>query len=84
MQGESTVNWERVRLRKNQAVSGTTIHGWPSVIFGLPFAGCGALLLLMYSGVIHLDPKSVHAPIWVLAVIGGLFFLAGADRKSVV
>ncbi|MGP0629408.1 hypothetical protein ACTRW9_06860 [Nitrospina sp. 32_T5] len=78
MQGESTVNWERMRLRKNRAVSGTTIHGWPSILFGLPFAGIGVMLFLMYLGVIHLDPKSVHAPLWVLAVMGGLFFLAGA------
>ncbi|CAI2718050.1 hypothetical protein [Nitrospina watsonii] len=79
MQGESTVNWERVRLGKSRnSVSGTTLHGWPSILFGLPFAGVGVMLFLVSQGVIGVDPKSVHAPMWMIGLIAGLFFLAGA------
>lgn len=75
---ESTVNWERVRLGSSHAVSETTVHGWPSVWFGVPFAGAGAAVFLIYLGVIQVDPKTVHAPMWVLGLVGALFFLAGA------
>ncbi len=68
---------ERVQLKGRQPVSRTTIHGWPSVIFGSPFAGMGTFILLMGLGKIEVDPNKVHAPMWVIAVCGLMFLLAG-------
>ncbi len=68
---------ERVVLKGRQPVSRTTIHGWPSFIFGLPFAGMGTFILLMGLEKIEVNPSKVHAPMWVIAVCGLLFLLAG-------
>jgi hypothetical protein len=68
---------ERVQLNNRQPVSRTTIHGWPSFIFGLPFAGMGTFILLMGLGKIEIDPGKVHAPMWIIALFGLLFLLAG-------
>ncbi len=68
---------ERVVLKGRQPVSRTTIHGWPSVILGLPFAGMGTFILLMGLEKIEVDPSKVHAPMWVIAVCGLMFVLAG-------
>ena len=68
---------DRVQLNNRQPVSRTTIHGWPSFIFGLPFAGAGAFILLMGLGKIEVDPSKVHAPMWIISLFGLLFLLAG-------
>ncbi len=68
---------ERVQLNNRQPVSRTTIHGWPSFFFGLPFAGMGTFILLMGLGKIEVDPGKVHAPMWIIALFGLLFVLAG-------
>lgn len=68
---------ERIELRGRQPVSRTTIHGWPSVIFGSPFAGMGTFIFLMGLGKVEVDPGTVHAPLWVIAVCGLMFLLAG-------
>ncbi|MEE8269020.1 MAG: hypothetical protein V3R23_03295 [Nitrospinaceae bacterium] len=68
---------ERVLLNNRQPVSRTTIHGWPSFFFGLPFAGMGTFILLMGLGKIEVDPGKVHAPMWIIALFGLLFVLAG-------
>jgi len=72
---------ERVVLKGRQPVSRTTIHGWPSVILGLPFAGMGTFILLMGLEKIEVDPSKVHAPMWVIAVCGLLFVLAGYGNR---
>jgi len=68
---------ERVELKGRQAVSRTTIHGWPSFIFGIPFAGAGAAVLMIYTGHIQVSPSKIHAPLWIIGVFGLLFLLAG-------
>ena len=68
---------ERVQLNNRQPVSRTTIHGWPSFFFGLPFAGMGTFILLMGLGKIEVDPGKVHAPMWIITLFGLLFVLAG-------
>jgi len=68
---------ERVPLKNRQPISRTTIHGWPSVIFGLPFAGIGAFFFLMGLGKVEVDPAKVHAPLWIISVFGLMFLLAG-------
>jgi len=47
------------------------------LLFGLPFVGMGAWITLIGLKVVPVNPKSVHAPYWVLAVCGLCFFGAG-------
>jgi hypothetical protein len=68
---------ERVPLKGRQPVSRTTIHGWPSVLLGSPFAGMGTFILLMGLGEIEVDPGKIHAPMWVISVCGLMFLMAG-------
>ena len=68
---------ERVELHGRQPVSRTTIHGWPSVLFGSPFAGAGTFILLIGLGKIEMDPGKIHAPMWVISACGLMFLLAG-------
>ena len=70
-------NRERVQLTGRDPVSRTTIHGWPSFLFGIPFAGAGVPILLLWSGKIEVDPGKVHAPMWVIGIFGLFFLLAG-------
>ena len=70
-------SYERVSLGQHHPVSQTTIHGWPSVLFGLPFAAAGGFILGIAFGVVHVKPSSVHAPMWVIGVAGLAFFGAG-------
>ncbi len=44
---------------------------------GFICAAMGAFFMLAGADVIHLDPESVHAPLWVIAAAGTVFFLAG-------
>ena len=48
-----------------------------TILFALPFAGAGALIMLVAADVIHADPASIHAPRWVLGATGFVFFIAG-------
>ena len=64
-------------LKGRQPVSRTTIHGWPSVIFGLPFSAVGVFILLLWSEKIEMSSSQTDAPMWILGVIGLFFFLAG-------
>lgn len=57
--------------------SATTIHGWPSVIFGIPFLAVGVFIFLLSIGVIPAEPGSVHAPMWVLSAAGLMFGIPG-------
>ncbi|NIQ01993.1 MAG: hypothetical protein GWM98_17635 [Nitrospinaceae bacterium] len=68
---------EPVELRGRQPISRTTIHGWPSIIFGLPFTAAGVAILMLWAGKIEVDPGKVHAPPWVFGVFGFFFLLAG-------
>ncbi|HKI48885.1 MAG TPA: hypothetical protein VKA69_06140, partial [Desulfobacteria bacterium] len=68
---------ERVQLNNRQPISRTTIHGWPSFIFGLPFAGMGTFILLIGLEKIEVDFGKIHAPIWIISLFGLLFLLAG-------
>lgn len=68
---------ERVHLSGRQPVSRTTIHGWPSVLLGSPFAGMGIFILLIGLEKIEMDPGKIHAPMWVITAAGSMFLLAG-------
>ncbi len=68
---------EQIVLKGRQPVSRTTIQGWPSILLGSPFAGMGTYFFLMGLGEIEVSPSKVHAPMWVIAVCGLMFLLAG-------
>lgn len=68
---------ERMRLSERRPVSRTTIHGWPSMLFGLPFAGMGTFILLIGMEKVEVSQTKIHAPLWVISVCGLMFLLAG-------
>src|SRR5215213_4681750 len=66
-----------VELRGRQGRSGTTIHGWPAVFFGLPFAGVGVFLVLLAAGLVGPAASGRGAPPWVVLAVGLLFAVVG-------
>lgn len=63
-------------LKDHENRSGTTVHGWPSVLVGLVAAAAGVPALLVALG--YLAPDSTSgAPVFVLGVVGGVFALIG-------
>jgi hypothetical protein len=68
---------DRVELRGANAQSQTTIHGWPSFIFGIPFALIGVAGLLVVTGVIPVEPEKIKGPTWMIGVFAGFFLMAG-------
>ncbi len=67
----------RSEIKNATPRSSTTIHGWPSVIFGIPFLTVGVFLFLVSIKVIPSDPGSIHAPMWVLSAAGFMFGMPG-------
>jgi hypothetical protein len=63
-------------LVNHPAQSTTTVDGWRSIFFGLPFALIGLFIEAVALGAISNHGK--HAPNWVIGVIGCFFFLGGA------
>ena len=75
---ETSGTWEEpVRLGKHHPVSRTTVHGWASLLFSLPFLAAGIGITLIYTGHFSVPAKDIHAPMWVIGVVGAMFFLAG-------
>ena len=68
---------ERKRVNSEHAVSRTTIHGWPAVLFGMVFLLAGTAIILVSADVIQADPSSFHAPRWVVGCAGGIFAISG-------
>ncbi len=62
-------------LMNHPTQSVTTIDGWKSVFFGLPFLLAGIAI-----DFVALDriPAKKHAPDWMIGLIGAFFFSAGA------
>lgn len=58
-------------------MSKTTIHGGCSFIFGLPFVAAGVFIVLLGYGKIEADPSKIHAPMYVIKIIGFVFGGAG-------
>jgi len=56
--------------------SGTTIHGFPAMLLGLPFCVIGIVILLVAGRVIDMS-KTNKSPDLVLSSVGLIFFLAG-------
>ena len=67
----------RLEGRTEQRGTQTGFSTLGAFAFGVPFVGVGTLIILMGTKVITVDPKSVHAPYWVLTVFGVVFALGG-------
>jgi hypothetical protein len=64
----------RTALNDHPTQSVTTIDGWASTIFGLPFLLAGVFTVVM---AFHGTSTQKHAPTWLIAMIGS-FFVAAA------
>lgn len=67
----------RLSGRTEQRGSRTGFAVWGTVAFGGVFVAVGTLIALVGARVIPVDPRGVHAPWWVLTVIGVVFALCG-------
>ena len=47
------------------------------ILMGTAFTAAGLMIVFIALDWIHVDPSSIHAPRWVLAVCGGIFALPG-------
>ena len=67
-----------VELRGRQPRSATTIHGWPSLILGLPIVAVGLAVMGVAGGYITVDHSSGRQmPTWFAAILGAVFAWAG-------
>jgi hypothetical protein len=70
-------NTERIRLKGHKPLSRTTLHNWPAIIFGLAFFIAGLPILSIGMGWMDYPKSSIHAPLWIIGVFGGLFAASG-------
>jgi hypothetical protein len=61
-------------LANHPTQSATTIHGWASALFGVPFMAAGFFIAMVALDRIN---ARKHAPDWVIGVIAGMFFFGG-------
>jgi hypothetical protein len=73
------ISTQRKRLvgRTERRGSQTGLPTWGAFVFGGMFVAVGTAILLVGLRVIPVDPQGVHAPWWVLTVMGSVFALAG-------
>jgi hypothetical protein len=69
-------NTERIPLAGHKPLSHTTIHGWPAILCGVIFLIVGSPILAIGMGWMDYPKSSIHAPLWVIGVVGGLWSLA--------
>ncbi len=73
---------KRIPLSGHEPMSRTTLHGWPAVLLGGPFLGFGLFFFFIGMGWLDHPKSSIHAPLWVVASVGGIF--AGLGEWLVV
>jgi hypothetical protein len=67
-----------LELVGRQGRSATTLHGWPSLILGLPFVGVGCAIVAAAMGYLPVRwSGGRQAPTWILVSIGFVFAYAG-------
>ncbi len=69
---------ERLALKGHKPLSHTTIHGWPAILFGVVFVIMGSPILAIGMEWMNFSKSSIHAPLWVIGICGGLFVACGA------
>lgn len=86
LSSSTVVELERVRLsNRTERVAVTTGLGlWGGFLFGFLFVAMGAFILLLGLKVVYIDPSSVHAPYWVLSLLGGTFATSGMIVWSMI
>lgn len=67
------VNTKRFEIKGKTPISRTTIHGWSSFLFGLPFATAGIFIILISFYIISTPDSKFHVPRYMVAMFGGLF-----------
>lgn len=69
----------RVRLKGRSERRGTRtgMSGLGGFAFGAVFVAAGGLIVLVGTGIMAVDPATVHAPYWVLTVAGTVFMIGG-------
>jgi hypothetical protein len=74
-----TVSTEPTRLSGQIAARGsrTGMSTGGMFLFGLPFLCFGTIIAFVGLKFIHVNPRTVHAPYWVLTGAGVVFYLAG-------
>ena len=77
MKSQQLSTSERIPLKGHEPLSRTTIHGWPAILFGLLFVAMGFPVLSLGTGWIDYPKASIHAPLWVIGVCGGMFVACG-------
>ncbi|HUR45907.1 MAG TPA: hypothetical protein VMZ27_08555 [Candidatus Saccharimonadales bacterium] len=69
------------RLRLNGMAerrgSRAAFSGLGAFLFGTPFVGAGTFIILVGTKTVSVNPRTVHAPYWILTAIGTMFALAG-------
>lgn len=70
---------ERKRLTGQMQPRGvqTGISTRGMALFGLPFFGVGVWAILAGTKLVPIDPSSLHAPHWMIAMVGVVFVFAG-------
>ena len=68
---------ERIALKGHTPLSRTTIHGWPAIFFGAVFALMGSPILAIGMAWLDYPKASIHAPLWVIGLCGGMFVACG-------
>lgn len=61
-------------LPNHRTQSATTINGWSSAFFSLPFLAVGIAIGLVALNKFHANKQS---PNWLIGIIGGMFFFGG-------
>lgn len=67
----------RVELRRSPNRSGTPVHGWPAILFGLPFLMAGGIAIFLSMTPQYLGNAASKAPMWILGAFGLIFALVG-------
>jgi hypothetical protein len=70
-------NTQHENLGAQEAISETTIHGWPSIFLGLLVGTVGILIILVGIDIIVAPDESFHVPRIVVAIFGLVFALVG-------
>jgi hypothetical protein len=65
------------RLPKQETLTATTAGGAGGIVFGVVFVAVGCVIVGVGAGWIPVDPKDVHAPMWVITCCGSMFAVPG-------
>src|SRR5688500_8561926 len=70
------------QLEQRGSKSGVSTVGL--FLFGAIFFAVGCVIMLIGTKIIGVDPKTVHAPYWVLTAVGAVFSFGGIMIWSMV